>query len=107
MPYEATTGAIPAYPDLPGKVTGGPRGIGDATCRLLAENGARVAVNGREEAAIEAVVGEIRSDGGDRGRRRRYRLCRPRAHAAAGGAGARAGRHAGRTCGRPGEPRAD
>src|SRR5215216_6404584 len=59
---------IPTYPDLRGKVavvTGGSGGIGAATCRLLAANGAKVAVNGRDEAKIDAVVGEIRSAGGE------------------------------------------
>src|SRR5580693_4213996 len=58
----------PSYPDLKGKVafvTGGSRGIGAATCRLLAENGARVAVNGRDAAAIEGVVRGIRDAGGE------------------------------------------
>src|SRR5919199_3589656 len=58
---------IPNYPDLAGKVavvTGGSGGIGAATCRLLAANGSKVAVNGREEARIGAVVDQIRSDGG-------------------------------------------
>ena len=58
---------IPTYPDLAGKVavvTGGSGGIGAATCRLLATNGARVAVHGRDEAKIDAVVDEIVSDGG-------------------------------------------
>jgi 3-oxoacyl-[acyl-carrier protein] reductase len=58
---------VPTYPDLAGKVavvTGGSGGIGAATCRLLAANGANVAVNGRDEAGIGAVVDEIRSDGG-------------------------------------------
>ena len=58
---------LPAYPDLAGKValvTAGSRGIGAATCRLLAANGARVAVNGRNEAAIEAVVRDIQARGG-------------------------------------------
>jgi 3-oxoacyl-[acyl-carrier protein] reductase len=58
---------IPAYPDLAGKVavvTGGSGGIGAATCRLLAANGARVAVHGRDEARIAAVVDEIASNGG-------------------------------------------
>lgn len=57
----------PTYPDLAGKVavvTGGSRGIGAATSRLLATNGAKIVVNGRDEAAIEAVVGDIRSVGG-------------------------------------------
>jgi 3-oxoacyl-[acyl-carrier protein] reductase len=59
---------VPTYPDLRGKVavvTGGSGGIGAATCRLLAANGAKVAVNGRDEAKIDAVVGEIRSAGGE------------------------------------------
>jgi NADP-dependent 3-hydroxy acid dehydrogenase YdfG len=59
---------IPTYPDLAGKgavVTGGSGEIGAAACRLLVANGAEVAVNGRGETQIEAVVvGEIRSDGG-------------------------------------------
>jgi NAD(P)-dependent dehydrogenase (short-subunit alcohol dehydrogenase family) len=47
---------IPTYPDLAGKVavvTGGSGGIGAASCRLLAANGARVAVHGRDEARIQ------------------------------------------------------
>lgn len=58
----------PSYPDLRGKVafvTGGSRGIGAATSRMLAENGVRVAVNGRDEAAIDAVVRSIRDAGGE------------------------------------------
>jgi 3-oxoacyl-[acyl-carrier protein] reductase len=42
---------IPTYPDLAGKVavvTGGSGGIGAATCRLLAANGAREAVHENE-----------------------------------------------------------
>jgi 3-oxoacyl-[acyl-carrier protein] reductase len=57
----------PSYPDLKGKVafvTGGSRGIGAATCRMLSQNGARVAVNGRDGAAIEDVVRGIRDAGG-------------------------------------------
>ena len=46
-------------------VTGGSGGIGAATCRLLAANGARVAVNGRDRARIEAVVDAIRDGGGE------------------------------------------
>ncbi len=45
-------------------VTGGSGGIGAATCRLLAANGMRVAVNGRDETKIGAVVDEIGSNGG-------------------------------------------
>jgi 3-oxoacyl-[acyl-carrier protein] reductase len=65
---ERGASVIPGYPDLSGKVavvTGGSRGIGAATCRLLAANGVKVAVNGRNEAAISAVVSEIRADGGE------------------------------------------
>jgi 3-oxoacyl-[acyl-carrier protein] reductase len=56
-----------SYPDLAGKValvTGGSRGIGAATCRALAANGVKVAVNGRDRAAIDAVVAKIDADGG-------------------------------------------
>ena len=48
------------YDDLAGKVavvTGGSRGIGAATSRALAVNGALVAVVGRDQAAIDATVG--------------------------------------------------
>jgi 3-oxoacyl-[acyl-carrier protein] reductase len=58
----------PSYPDLQGKVafvSGGSRGIGAATCIMLAENGARVAVNGRDAAAIDDVVRRIRDAGGE------------------------------------------
>ena len=58
----------PTYPDLTGKVavvTGGSGGIGAATCQLLAANGVKVAVNGRDEAKIGAVVDAIRSAGGE------------------------------------------
>lgn len=60
--------AIPTYPDLSGKVavvTGGSRGIGAATSRALAGSGARVAVNGRDEEAVDATVERIRSEGGE------------------------------------------
>jgi 3-oxoacyl-[acyl-carrier protein] reductase len=59
---------VPIYPDLAGKVavvTGGSGGIGAATCRLLAANGARVAVNGRDRARIDTVVRAIRATGGE------------------------------------------
>jgi 3-oxoacyl-[acyl-carrier protein] reductase len=56
------------YPDLEGRValvTGGSRGIGAATCRLLAANGVRVAVNGRDPSPIGGLVDEIRAVGGE------------------------------------------
>jgi 3-oxoacyl-[acyl-carrier protein] reductase len=70
MQFEASArreAEIPTYPDLAGKVavvTGGSGGIGAATCRLLAANGAGVGVNGRNEDAIGAVVARIRDRGG-------------------------------------------
>ena len=57
---------VPTYPDLAGKVavvTGGSKGIGAATCILLGRNGARVAVGGRDEPAIDAVAGRTREAG--------------------------------------------
>jgi 3-oxoacyl-[acyl-carrier protein] reductase len=60
--------SIPIYPDLAGKVavvTGSSRGIGAATCRLLAANGARVVVNGRDQAALQQTVAKIRAGGGE------------------------------------------
>jgi 3-oxoacyl-[acyl-carrier protein] reductase len=60
--------SYPTYPDLAGKVavvSGGSRGIGAATCRLLAQNGAKVTVGGRDEAAINSVVQEIQDSGGE------------------------------------------
>src|SRR5690625_3635377 len=57
----------PTYPDLAGKVavvTGSSRGIGEAVAQRLAANGVGVAVNGRDTAAIDAVVDTIRADGG-------------------------------------------
>lgn len=50
------------FPDLAGKVavvTGGSKGIGAATCELLAANGARVAVVGRDIGAVEGLVERI------------------------------------------------
>src|SRR5918996_2765285 len=61
------TERLPVYPDLAGKVvvvTGGSGGIGAVTCRLFAANGAKVAVNGRDQARIQAVVDGIRAAGG-------------------------------------------
>jgi 3-oxoacyl-[acyl-carrier protein] reductase len=59
---------IPVFPDLAGKVaviTGSSRGIGAATCRMLAANAAKVVVNGRDDAAVRETVDSIRSDGGE------------------------------------------
>lgn len=59
--------SLPRFPDLEGRValvTGGSRGIGAATCRALAANGVRVAVNGRDQTAIDSVVHEIDALGG-------------------------------------------
>jgi 3-oxoacyl-[acyl-carrier protein] reductase len=67
---EAETGqgwSWPTYPDLAGKVavvTGGSRGLGAATCRALGANRALVAVSGRDESAIAAVVREVTDAGG-------------------------------------------
>ncbi len=57
----------PCYPDLVGKVavvTGGSRGIGAATSRLLARNGVKVAVVGRDTTALREVITTIERDGG-------------------------------------------
>ncbi|GAA5199631.1 SDR family oxidoreductase [Rugosimonospora acidiphila] len=65
--FSEAGGHPPRYPGLAGKValvTGGSRGIGAATCRALAANGVKVAVNGRDQAAIDAVVTEIAAEGG-------------------------------------------
>ena len=45
-------------------VTGSSRGIGAAIARRFARHGARVAVHGRDPAALAAVQGEIERDGG-------------------------------------------
>ena len=58
--------SVPVYPDLDGKVavvTGGSKGIGAATAVLLGRNKARVAVCGRDEESIEAVVSGTRDAG--------------------------------------------
>jgi 3-oxoacyl-[acyl-carrier protein] reductase len=52
----------PIFPDLAGKValvTGGSKGIGAATVRALAANDVRIAVNGREQNAIDELAHEV------------------------------------------------
>lgn len=46
-------------------ITGGGRGIGAATARLLARKGARVVVSARSEGEIEAVAAELRDGGAE------------------------------------------
>ena len=63
----ADVSSMPKYPDLAGKiavVTGGSKGIGAATCRMLAKQGTSVVVGGRDKATIDALVAEIVQDGG-------------------------------------------
>jgi 3-oxoacyl-[acyl-carrier protein] reductase len=55
------------YTDLAGKVaviTGGSRGIGAHTARLLAAQGVQVCVVGRDQTALDAVVLDITTAGG-------------------------------------------
>jgi 3-oxoacyl-[acyl-carrier protein] reductase len=64
----ATELPIPTYPDLEGQVavvTGGSKGIGAATCRVLAANGVRVAVVARDPDAIDTVVSDLRRAGAE------------------------------------------
>ncbi|TMB47753.1 MAG: SDR family NAD(P)-dependent oxidoreductase, partial [Chloroflexi bacterium] len=45
-------------------ITGSSRGIGAAIARLFAAEGARVAVHGRDQAAVEVIRDEIFGAGG-------------------------------------------
>lgn len=63
-----TDASSPHFPDLAGKVavvTGGSKGIGRATCMLLAANGCRVAVVARSQEGVDASVDAIRASGGE------------------------------------------
>lgn len=68
MTTQISPAFAPRYPDLAGKValvTGGSKGIGASTARAFAVNGARVAVNGRDRASIDAVVRDASDAGAD------------------------------------------
>jgi 3-oxoacyl-[acyl-carrier protein] reductase len=59
--------AVPMFPNLTGKVvlvTGSSRGIGAAIARHFGRAGAKVAVHGRDAAALSVVLGDIVRDGG-------------------------------------------
>lgn len=67
MTQEREARRTPIYPDLAGKVavvTGGSQGIGAECCRVLVDNGVKVAVNARSQAGIDALVEELRDAGG-------------------------------------------
>jgi 3-oxoacyl-[acyl-carrier protein] reductase len=59
---------VPTYPDLAGKVafvTGASKGIGRSACRMLAQNGVKIAVVARGADAVDATVAELRALGAD------------------------------------------
>lgn len=63
----ADSASIPTYPDLKAKVavvTGGSKGVGAVTCRMLGRQGTKVAINGRDLPAIDRLVEDINADGG-------------------------------------------
>lgn len=58
---------LSTYSDLAGRtavITGGSRGIGAQTARMLAAQGVRVAVVGRDKNALDTVVADIATAGG-------------------------------------------
>src|SRR5579862_8315598 len=58
--------SLPCYPDLAGKIaviTGGSRGIGAASARMLAANDVKLALNGRTAPPLDRLVTELRADG--------------------------------------------
>ena len=59
------TAILPGLAGRVALVTGGSKGIGAQTCRALAANGARVVVNGRDQAAIDAVVADCADAGAE------------------------------------------
>jgi 3-oxoacyl-[acyl-carrier protein] reductase len=62
VPSSAEPDTVASYPDLAGKVvlvTGGTGGIGAPLCRALAAQGARVAVAGRQRAAVLGLAREL------------------------------------------------
>lgn len=62
----ASHNGVPIYPDLKDKVavvTGGSKGIGAATCRALAANGARIAVVARGAEAVDDLVTDLTGSG--------------------------------------------
>ncbi|MCU1639857.1 MAG: 2,3-dihydro-2,3-dihydroxybenzoate dehydrogenase [Nocardia sp.] len=59
--------SLSSYTDLSGKtavITGGSRGIGAQTARMLAAQGVQVCVVGRDEKALDEVVAQIGEAGG-------------------------------------------
>lgn len=51
-------------------ITGGSSGLGEATARLLAKNGAKVFLGARREENLKEISDSIRADGGEAGYRR-------------------------------------